>query len=314
MRVTSREYKVIVDSSLFADLDAALSDVVDDIGDLARSLDLECAGNFDATDPKERTILFLDTPDFTLRQNGLLLRQRVKRNSGATEYTLKCRTEDRYVAAGRDLRPGPQLEHDSKFEEDIGVPFISRFSHSMTVSLDEHEKLAGKKYPDTLAAAAKLFPGLLTIRRDRLPCPPETALAPVHDLKVLERVFTGPTVHFPGGRDRSVFHARIHGVDPLVERQERPHPHRGILFSIHRREGSFFFGSGVCRQTILRGIAISGLDETRGNHQNPVHVWGKVTQGFHPLVCRPGYASIALSDSGRQRLRREAGDDACVCW
>ena len=115
----------------------------------------------------------------------------VKRNSGATEYTLKCRTEDRYVAAGRDLRPGPQLEHDSKFEEDIGVPFVSRFSHSMTVSLDEHEKLAGKNYPDTLATAAKLFPALLTIRRDRLPCPPETRLAPVHGLKVLERVFTG---------------------------------------------------------------------------------------------------------------------------
>jgi hypothetical protein len=125
MRVTSREYKVIVDSSLFADLDAALSDVVDDIEDLARSPDLECAGNFDATDPKERTILFLDTPDFTLRQNGLLLRQRVKRKSGTTEYTLKCRTEDRYVAAGRDLSPGPKLKHDFKFDEDIGVPFTS---------------------------------------------------------------------------------------------------------------------------------------------------------------------------------------------
>jgi hypothetical protein len=203
MRVTSREYKVIVDSSLFADLDATLSDIVDDIGNLARSLDLECAGNFDATDPKERTILFLDTPDYTLRQNGLLFRQRVKRKSGATEYTLKCRTEDRYVAAGSDLRPGPKLLHDRKFEEDIGVPFISRFSHSMTVSLDEHEKLAGKKHPETLAAAAKLFPGLLAIRRDRLPCPPETVLAPVHDLKVFERVFTGSTVHFPGGRGRS---------------------------------------------------------------------------------------------------------------
>ena len=203
MRVTSREYKVIVDSALFADLDAALSDIVDDIGNLARSLDLECAGHFDATDPKERTILFLDTPDCTLRQNGLLLRQRVKRKSGTTEYTLKCRTEDRYVAAGRDLRPGPKLQHDFKFEEDIGVPFISRFSHSMTVSLDEHAKLAGKKYPETLAVAAKLFPGLLSIRRDRVPCPPETALAPVHALKVLERVFTGPTVHFPGGRGRS---------------------------------------------------------------------------------------------------------------
>ena len=73
----------------------------------------------------------------------------------------------------------------------------------MTVSLDEAEKLAGKKYPATLAVATKLFPGLLTIRRDSLPCPPETVLAPVHDLKVLERVFTGSTVHFPGGHSRS---------------------------------------------------------------------------------------------------------------
>jgi hypothetical protein len=203
MRVTSREYKVILDSSLFADLATALSDVANDIGDLARSLDLELAGNFDATDPKERTILFLDTPDFTLRQNGLLLRQRVKRKSGATEYTLKCRTEDRYVAAGRDLSPEPTLKHDLKFEEDIGVPFISRFSQSMTVSLAENEKLAGEKYPTTLSAAATLFPGLLTIHHDMLPCPPETRLAPVHDLKVLERVFTGPTVHFPSKGDHS---------------------------------------------------------------------------------------------------------------
>jgi hypothetical protein len=203
MHVTSREYKVIVDSSLFADPGAALSDIVDDIGDLARSLGLELTGKFDAADPKERTILFLDTPDFTLRQNGLLLRQRVKRKNGATEYTLKCRTEDRYVAAGRDLSPGPKLKHDLKFEEDIGVPFISRFSQSMTISLDENEKLAGEQYPETLSAAAKLFPGLLTIQYNRFPCPPETVLAPVHGLKVLERVFTGPTAHFPSGRDSS---------------------------------------------------------------------------------------------------------------
>ena len=134
--------------------------------------------------------------------------------SRATVYTLKCRTEDRYVAAGRDLRPGPKLKHDCKFEEDIGVPFISRFSHSMTVSLDEHEKLAGKKYPETLTVASKLFPGLLTIRRDRLPCLPETVLA-------LE------------------------------------------VASAARR----FF----------EGLQYQGLGETRGHHQNPVHVWGKVT-------------------------------------
>ena len=158
MRVISREYKVIVDSSLCVDLDAALSAIFEDMGVLARSLGLEFSGKFDAEAPKERTICFIDTPDCTIRQNGLLLRQRVKRKSGATEYTLKCRTEDRYIAAGRDLSAGPNLKHESKFEEDIGVPFISRFSHSTTVSLDDDEELAGEKYPQQLSAAAGFFP------------------------------------------------------------------------------------------------------------------------------------------------------------
>jgi hypothetical protein len=81
------------------------------------------------------------------------------------------------------------------------VPFISRFSHSTTVSLDDDEKLAGEKYPKTLLAATKLFPGLLALQRDGLPCAPETALAPVHGRKVFERVFSGPTVHFPNVHD-----------------------------------------------------------------------------------------------------------------
>ena len=203
MYVISREYKVIVDSSWCVDLDAALSSILDDSGDLARSLGLGFAGKFDSVDPKERTIRFLDTPDSTVRQNGLLLRQRVKGKSGTTEYTLKCRTPDRYIAASRDLSPGRKLKHESKFEEDIGVPFISRFSHSTTISLDADEKLAGEKYPKTLSAATKLFPGLLSLHRDALPCAPETALAPVHGLKVFERVYSGPIVHFPNERDGS---------------------------------------------------------------------------------------------------------------
>ena len=55
MRVTSREYKVIVDGSLLADVDAALSDIFDDIGDLARAVGLGVAEKFDAKDPNERT-------------------------------------------------------------------------------------------------------------------------------------------------------------------------------------------------------------------------------------------------------------------
>jgi hypothetical protein len=203
MYVKSREYKVIVDSSLCVDLEAALSSIRNETEDLARSLCLRFSGKFDTEDPKERTILFLDTPDFTVRQNGLLLRQRVKRKSGTTEYTLKCRTADRYIAEGRDLSPGLGLEPESKFEEDIGVPFVSRFSHSTTIGLEAHQDLAGEHYPTLLSTAARLFPGLLALQRDGLPCAPETALMPVRGLNVFEQVFNGPKVHFPNGRGRS---------------------------------------------------------------------------------------------------------------
>jgi hypothetical protein len=200
MRVTSREYKVIVDGTLFADVHAALSDIRNDVDDLGRAGGLVVTEKFDAKDPDERTILFLDTPDCTLRENGLLLRQRVKLKNGKTEYTLKCRTEDRYIAAGKDLSPGPGLKHASKLEEDVGVPFVSHFSHSTTVGLD-NDKLAGENFPATLSAARRLFPAVLAVQHDKLPCPPETALTPVNGLKVFERVFTGPVLHFPKGRD-----------------------------------------------------------------------------------------------------------------
>jgi hypothetical protein len=203
MHVKSREYKVIVDRSFCIDLEAALSSIHDETGDLGRSLGLGFAGKFDAEDPKERTILFLDTPDFTVRQSGLLLRQRMKPKSGTTEYTLKCRTADRYIAAGTDLCSGPRLESKSKLEEDIGVPFISRFSHSTTVILDAHQELAGENYPTLLSTATRLFPGLLALQRDDFTCAPETALVPVRGLNVFEQVFSGPKVHFPNGGGRS---------------------------------------------------------------------------------------------------------------
>jgi hypothetical protein len=188
-----------------ADVDAALNDILDDVGDLARTVGVAVTERFDVKDPNERTILFLDTPDYTLRENGLLLRQRVKRNNRKTEYTLKCRTEDRYIAAGKDLSPGPKLKHSSKLEEDVGVPFVSRFSHSTTVELDNDDELADENFPATLSAAGGLFPAVLAVNHDGIQCAPETALTPVNGLKVFERVFTGPVLRFPKGRDDRSF-------------------------------------------------------------------------------------------------------------
>src|SRR5262249_1529276 len=196
MQVNSREYKVIADTALFVDPDAALKAVAEDLGDLAQALRFELAGEFDAGDPKERTIRFLDTSDFTLRTNGLLLRERVKCKNGKTEYTLKCRNEDRYIAAGKDLNPAPGLKADTKFEEDVGVPFVSRFSQSTTISLKANDKQADEEFPATLGKAANLFPVLLSVQHDGSASPPATPLTPVNSLQAFERVYKGPILRF----------------------------------------------------------------------------------------------------------------------
>jgi hypothetical protein len=107
------------------------------------------------------------------------------------------------MAAGRALSPGPKLAPESTPEEDLGVPFLRRFSPSTTVSLEAHQELAGKNYPTRLSTAARRFPGLLALRRDGLPCAPETARTPVRGRNVFEHVFNGPNVHWPHGRGRS---------------------------------------------------------------------------------------------------------------
>lgn len=197
-RVASREYKVMIDTAGFDDPVAALGVVRDDIADIAGAIGLTLGGAFAADAPKERDVRFLDTPDGTLRRNGLLFRQRIKRKSGKTDYTLKCRTEDRYVAAGRDLRPAAEYTSEGKFEEDVGVPFVSRFSRSETVELPDTDPLAGDRWPGTLGAAAKLFPALGSVKRDGLPCPPLTPLGLVNGTTAFERVFTGPDLLLAG--------------------------------------------------------------------------------------------------------------------
>ena len=241
-----------MDLSCSPNVKAGLSDILDDLGDLGRSVGVEVSGKFDDKDPNERSILFLDTPDYTLHENGLLLRQRVKRKSGKTEYTLKCRTEDRYIATGKDLTAVAGLKADSKFEEDIGVPFVSRFSHSTTVELDEDDDLAGRSFQRRCwRHATGSFLGVLAIRHDGLPCTPETTLAPVNSLQVFERVFKGPEVRFPKGRNRQESPTGSVRVDPLVEGRERPHLYSRILLPRYQDDNEDFSPEVASRRQAL---------------------------------------------------------------
>lgn len=196
MFITSREYKVIVDAALCAEVRSACRDIVSVLEDLALVHGCKVTGNFDEQ-PKERTIVFLDTSDYALRGSGLLLRQRIKRKKDVTEYTLKCRSEDRYIAGGQDVQPATKLKGEQKFEEDVRVPFVSRFSNSCTVSIEEGKAFAGDKLPRTLGDAGRLFPVLHSLRRDGMKCDAKTPLHVVNQLQAFERVFGGPELHLP---------------------------------------------------------------------------------------------------------------------
>lgn len=186
--ISRREYKIMLDHRLFADRTEAAASFCRDVHVLARRLKkIECDGEFDGNNKRE--IVFLDTIDETIRLNGFIFRQRTDIEAGKTEYTLKCRSPDRYVAAAAEVITGKGLNADEKFEEDVGPPFVSRFSHSATVESQDKE-------PETLKAAARLFPALARLKRDGDECPDHLEIRPVNAMRALERVLRGPILVF----------------------------------------------------------------------------------------------------------------------
>ncbi len=188
--IESREYKVMLDHRAFFDRETAVSAFWAETAEFARSCGVSPEGELEET--KQRSIVFLDTRNFTLNDNGFILRRRGKAGADKVEYTLKWRSDDRYVAAAADVRKGDVgSDEELKFEEDIAAPFRSRYSRSNSIKVK-----ADRQTPSTLGAAAKLFPALGTLQRDLLPCQPETPLLAVNNVHAFERVFAGPVLTF----------------------------------------------------------------------------------------------------------------------
>ena len=187
-KVSSREYKVMLDHRLFLDRKPAAEAFCRDLHSCAKRLPrIECDGKFESISKRE--IVFLDTPDLTIALNKLVFRRRTDLEKGGSEYTLKCRSPDRYIAAAADVESAKGRKEDPKFEEDIGAPFVVRFSHSNTVA-------EANTPPKTLREAAKIFPALGRLKRDERPCPPDLELKPPSALTFHERVLKGPKLRF----------------------------------------------------------------------------------------------------------------------
>lgn len=146
--VTSREYKVMLNSHRFKDKDQGAEEFLELIAFLITKED----GTVIERQNKEerRQTSYLDTPQFALRQNGYSLR--LREEADRFQVNLKYRDADRYVSASKDL--SASSEGKIKFEEDILTPFISKFSHSNSIESAERPQL------DVMKKVTSLFPGL----------------------------------------------------------------------------------------------------------------------------------------------------------
>ena len=99
-------------------------------------LDIPTEGAFDEVKARRR-IRFLDSVDHRLNSQRYVLRERVDIESEEREVTLKFRHPDRYVASDRDMGAAGRGNAETKFEEDVKPPFVSVFSYSTTVEVDD---------------------------------------------------------------------------------------------------------------------------------------------------------------------------------
>lgn len=201
LKVSSREYKVMLDHKMFWSRTKAIRAFLQDLQHLIRQFDQPPSRRRLAIQPdpewkfdscQKRIIRLLDTPDESIRMNRLIFRHRYDVDgAGHGSFTLKCRTEDRYMAEGKILHPAKSRKTDSaKFEEDIAAPFRSRFSHSVSI------KDCSGDLPATLKDAGLLFPILGGLARHGIRCDGKTPLEVVRGLQIHERAYKGLTLKF----------------------------------------------------------------------------------------------------------------------
>jgi hypothetical protein len=152
--VQSREYKVMLqperfggnEQSMLKDAAAFWRDFRAQTAEVA-----EAQGDLD-TIKAQRLITFFDTPKHLLNGSSYILRGRVDLESEKRQVTLKFRHADRFLAQDRTMEPSIPQGAKTKFEEDIKAPFVSLYSFSTSLPLDE--------VPPDLGQLAHLFPDM----------------------------------------------------------------------------------------------------------------------------------------------------------
>lgn len=183
--IISREYKMMLSAARFPGDEEQMSEAARDLWGALAALIVPHAIAVSGTediDRKRREVRFLDTGEKWLRTNDYAFRERIDREAGERQLTLKFRHPDRFISQDRDMNPAGERDPDLKFEEDIKPPFQSLFSFSSNVLVDDDVEL------ETLKDVAKLYPGLPKAVGD---FPEDEALSQVGGFTAYERVVKG---------------------------------------------------------------------------------------------------------------------------
>jgi hypothetical protein len=182
--VGSREYKLMLNPSLFEGTNpiAAVTSYWNDLKLLieAAPISRNTKGSFSLD--KVRTVKFYDTPTTCiLKSNGYIFRERIE--NAKREVTLKYRAYDRFIAGHKNMQGEASRNPETKFEEDISVPFVSKYSYSTTEMIGDSKNL--NKMDDPIG----LYPGLKAYGFDE-----NQAISLVSNLIVTEKVYKGTLV------------------------------------------------------------------------------------------------------------------------
>jgi hypothetical protein len=155
--VKSREYKVMLLPEPFAGDEAQIRQAAGrfwgDVKAVLEPLDIPVEGAFDEV-KAHRRIRFFDTAEETFNSQRYIFRERVDVDSGDRELTLKYRHPDRYAASDRDMEAKSERSAETKFEEDVKPPFVSVFSYSTSVAVDNDLDISNVRQ------VLDVFPGL----------------------------------------------------------------------------------------------------------------------------------------------------------
>ncbi len=140
--VNSREIKILLRTDAFEGPEAFFESSLETLRALASERKVKLREPGGEPKVKTREIRYFDTPDFALRSQGWLLRQRVKvrgeRKAETAELALKFKSSIRGKVAAASVSAADSYASDEEFEEDIipvaeDGPWQSRYARRCKV-------------------------------------------------------------------------------------------------------------------------------------------------------------------------------------